>query len=184
MASTNESSLAQVESVTCRLFSANSLLIQEWSICVYIKRMSCMFCQVCLLRYSQLSQLSFMQYMGGGGGWWGGWVVGVVVVVGVGGWGVLCVFQLTVSLVMTVRICVRYLITIYHHHIANMNYITHCLGLDNERVVSVLCFSMILSHLGCIYHVTAMIPPLLHRKCLVAVGRPETEGPWHKDAAF
>ena len=64
------------------------------------------------LRSSQLSQLSFMMFMG------------------------LCIFSLPTSLMMIVRICVVYCITIMKSEVWT---ICHCLGLGHETIVFAAC---------------------------------------------
>ena len=83
-----------------------------------LKCLSGTFCLECL-RLSQFSQLSFIQYM----------------------W--LCVFSLSICLMMIVRICVLYLIIIIKSEVWP---IYHCLGLDYETMVCAVCLYTLIAY--------------------------------------
>ena len=94
----------------------------------FLKCLSGTFSSVCL-RLSKFAQLFFTQYMG------------------------LCVFSSPISLMMIVRICVSYLITIIKLEVWP---ICHCLGLDNETMVCIVCVLVFFIFLFLSHNLTAL----------------------------
>ena len=96
--------------------SLSSLCRCIWRYRTYKMLVVYILSSVCL-RWSQLSQLSVMQYMS------------------------LCVLSLPIFLMMTVRMCVLYLIIIIKSEVWR---ICHCLVLGHETMVCAVCISIFL----------------------------------------